>query len=170
VIVDYDPEWPSAAARVAEAIARACAPHVRAVEHIGSTSVPGLGAKPIIDVMPVLGRFEDGHACVAPMEGIGYQYRGEYGIPGRHYFVRGDGGAGTVHAHFLVEGSPEWRNHLLFRDYLRAHPSEAAAYERVKREMAERYRDRRDLYPEAKAPFVEGVLERAATWDSSGRG
>lgn len=164
-IDDHDPAWPSIAARLASAIAEACRGALLRVEHIGSTSVPGLAAKPVIDLMPVLRHFEDGERCVQPMLALGYDYRGEYGIPGRHYFTGRDVQSGLrVHVHMLVEGSPEYRNHLLFRDYLRAHPHEASAYAGVKREMARRYRDDRPAYTDGKAGWVEAAIERARGW------
>lgn len=168
-ISEYDPAWPQIAARLAEAISTACADAVQRVEHIGSTSVPGLGAKPVIDLMPVLASFEDGARCVAPMEQLGYEYRGEYGIPGRHYFPGHDEESGLrVHVHMLVDGSEEYRNHLLFRDYLREHPAEAAAYEAMKRTMAEEHAGDRQAYTDAKTPWITACLERARVWRSSG--
>jgi len=79
-ICDYDPAWPARFEAARFAISMAVGVRLVAVEHIGSTFVPGLAAKPVIDVMPSLRRFEDGHACVAPLEALGYVYRGEYGI------------------------------------------------------------------------------------------
>ena len=154
-ICDYDPAWPARfeAARFAISIA---------VEHIGSTSVPGLAAKPIIDVMPSLRRFEDGHACVAPLEALGYVYRGEYGIPGRHYFVSSNSqGRRDQHVHMLVIGSDPWTRHLLFRDYLRAHPAAALEYAALKRALAAQYRWEMDAYADSKSGFVQDILARA---------
>ncbi len=164
-IVEHAPGWAGIAARLLSAIQSACAGVLLRVEHIGSTSVSGLAAKPVIDLMPVLAAFEDGARCVGPMEALGYDYRGEYGIPGRHYFSGWDAETGLrVHVHMLVEGSEPWRNHLLFRDFLRAHPSEAAAYAQVKRATAERHRNDREAYTDGKAWWVEGALERARAW------
>jgi GrpB-like predicted nucleotidyltransferase (UPF0157 family) len=165
VIQDYDPAWPEVAARLGHAIDSACGDAVLRVEHIGSTSVPGLAAKPIIDLMPVLARFDDGRACVDPMTALGYDYRGEYGIPGRHYFTGHDAQSNlAVHVHMLVQRSQEYRKHLLFRDYLRTHPATARAYEDMKREMAARYGDDRDAYTESKTDFVLETVARAEAW------
>ena len=132
VIADYNPEWPLRFEAAKRTIAQAVGPLLASVEHIGSTAVPSLAAKPIIDVMPGLTTLEDGSGCVAPLEALGYEYYGENGIPGRHYFDHCDkGGAqgtGIQHVHVLVVGSEEWKRHILFRDYLRANPDEAKKY------------------------------------------
>jgi GrpB-like predicted nucleotidyltransferase (UPF0157 family) len=90
VLAPYDPEWPAQFAAARDEILAACSGLVIDVRHIGSTAIPGLAAKAIIDMMPVVQRFEDGTSCVGGLRKLGYEYRGEYGIAGRHYFVRGD--------------------------------------------------------------------------------
>lgn len=168
-IVEPDPRWPARFEASAAAIRAACGEHLVGLEHVGSTSVPGLAAKPIIDLMPVVARFEDGEACIAPIEALGYAYRGEYGIAGRHYFVRdGDGDRLREHVHLLVAGSAEAEKHLLFRDYLRAHPDRARAYETLKRALALRHGGDREAYTDGKAAFVEATLALGARWRRSG--
>lgn len=163
VIVPYDPDWPRVATRPIEAIREACGAVLTDVQHIGSTSVPHLPAKPVIDLMPVVRTFEDGARCIAPLVALGYEHRGEYGIPGRRYFVGLDAASGlVVHAHLLHEGHEQWRGHQVFRDYLRLHPDEATAYAAEKRAVAERV-SRAD-YPEAKAAWVRAAIGRAEEW------
>jgi len=154
VIADHDPTWPEAFARSAHVICEACGALVIAIEHIGSTSVPGLAAKPIIDIMPMLASFEDGFACVAPLEALGYESRGEFGIPGRHYFVRDADAGPPEHVHMYASGADEAVRHLLLRDYLRTHPGRAASYAALKRGLAVRFRDDREAYSEAKTDFI----------------
>ena len=141
------------------------------VEHIGSTAVPGLAAKPIIDIMPGLETFDDGFACVSPLEVLGYEYRGENGIPGRHYFDHfdksGAQASGIQHVHMLVVGSESWTRHVLFRDYLRTNSDEARRYARLKRSLAERYTQDREAYTEGKTAFIERALARAKTTERS---
>lgn len=168
-VVDYDPSWPARFEAIRAEIERACGDLLVCVEHVGSTAVPGLAAKPIIDVQPGLRAFEDGFACVEPMQALGYEYRGEWGIAGRHYFVRDDADGLREHVHMLVVGSERWHEMPLFRDYLRAHAEEAREYERLKRELAGRFRLDRAQYTEAKAEFVGAVLARARGWDAVGR-
>ncbi len=104
------------------------------VEHIGSTAVPGLVAKPILDLLAGLQPL-DVAPGVAAMEALGYEYLGEYGIPGREFFRKG-GDARTHHVHAVELGGPQWVRHVAFRDYLRAHPDEAARYGAAKRSAA----------------------------------
>jgi GrpB-like predicted nucleotidyltransferase (UPF0157 family) len=160
VIVDYDPRWPELFEAEKARILEACGEWLATVEHIGSTSVPGLAAKPIIDIMPGLRRLEDGRHCIEPMQKLGYQYLGEYGIPERLYFNKGV--PRSHHVHMFVVGHEHWDRHLLFRDYLRMHPEAAARYTALKRELVEKFRDDRDAYTEAKSEFVRDIEADAA--------
>jgi GrpB-like predicted nucleotidyltransferase (UPF0157 family) len=162
VLAPYDPDWPARFAAARDEILSACAGLVIEVHHIGSTSIPGIAAKPIIDIMPVVRRFEHGATCVGGLRALGYEYRGEYGIAGRHYFVRGDPRSHQVHMY--AADHREVERHLLFRDYLRTHPDERAAYETLKRDLAARFSHDVSAYAAAKTPFCERIdrLARAA--------
>lgn len=142
-------------ARLREAIGE----HVVAIEHIGSTAICGLPAKPIIDIAAAVREAVDAQACVRLLENIGYEYRGESGIAGRYYFVKGE--PRTHHLHMVESGSDFWRDHLLFRDYLRRHREVAEKYERLKRDLAIKYEKDRGAYTEGKSRFIEEVLKRA---------
>jgi GrpB-like predicted nucleotidyltransferase (UPF0157 family) len=142
-------------ARLREAVGE----HVVAIEHVGSTSICGLSAKPIIDVAAGVREAADAERCVRPLESIGYEYRGESGIAGRYYFVKGE--PRTHHLHMAELGGGLWRGHLLFRDYLRGHREVAEEYERLKRELAIKYGRDRGAYTEGKSIFIEEVLKRA---------
>lgn len=132
---------------------------VVAIEHVGSTAICGLSAKPIIDIAVAIRVITIVEKCVMPLENIGYKYRGESGIPGRHYFVKGE--PRTHHLHMVELRSDFWRSHLLFRDYLRQHPKIAREYENLKKELAQTYTMNREAYTEGKAAFIEGVLKAA---------
>jgi GrpB-like predicted nucleotidyltransferase (UPF0157 family) len=162
-IADYDSRWSSMFEEARAEILAACGPSLVAVEHIGSTSVRGLGAKPIIDIMAAVGRLDDARQLIEPLAALGYEYVPEHeaSLPDRRFFRRGLRGAGTHHLHVVELGSREWRQHLLFRDYLRAHPDTAAGYERLKRELAATHATDRGAYTAAKTPFIESVVERA---------
>jgi len=161
-IAEFDPAWPGAYERERAAILAALGDLVFAVEHVGSTSVPGLGAKPIIDIMIGLRDLADHARCVAPLDGLGYEYRGDGGIPGRHYFRKKLAvGLRTHHIHMVERESDFWRRHVLFRDYLRGHPDEASAYQRLKVRLAAQFRDDRLAYTEAKSEFIEAALAKA---------
>jgi GrpB-like predicted nucleotidyltransferase (UPF0157 family) len=133
---------------------------VVAIEHVGSTAVCGLSAKPIIDIAVAVREIADAGKCVTQLEGIGYESRGELGIPGRQYFTKGD--PRTHHLHMVELNSELWRSHLLFRDYLRQRPEAAKEYENLKTELARKHAENREAYTEGKAAFIEGVLKAAS--------
>jgi GrpB-like predicted nucleotidyltransferase (UPF0157 family) len=160
-LLPYSPLWPRLFAREAQRILEACPAVIVAVEHIGSTAVPGLPAKPILDLMPGLAVHADGLRAIVPLQQLGYEYRGENGIPGRYYFDLCREQRVVVHAHTYEIGTWNWRRHLLFRDYLRAHPAVAAEYAALKQELALRYRNDRVAYTEAKGAFINEVVARA---------
>ena len=160
-VVEYSAEWPRVFEREEAAILSACLPWITEVHHIGSTSVPGLAAKPILDVLPVAVGPAEALEAVAPMTALGYRYRGENGIAGRLYFDRVVEGRTVVHVHMFPAGHPEVRRHLVFRDHLRVNPDVAREYERLKRELASRYRDDRRTYTDSKAAFITGVIDAA---------
>jgi len=154
-VVDYDPAWPDQFREEVVAIKRALGDHVVALEHGGSTSVPGLAAKPIIDMWASLAaplREEDIDAMVA----IGYEYLGESALPDQDFFVKR--ASISYHLHCYPAGHPEWDRHLAFRDWLRTHPDGAAAYARLKRELAKRFPADALAYTEAKSEFILEAL------------
>jgi GrpB-like predicted nucleotidyltransferase (UPF0157 family) len=160
-IVNWDPEWPVLFASLSSPIAAALGPVMVRIEHVGSTAVPGLAAKPIIDidaVVPVGSLAE----AVRRLAEIGYTHKGDQGIAGRDAFRPP---AGTVPHHLYVcpTDSPELAAHLRFRDALRADSRLAAEYARLKRELAARFGEDRVAYCDAKAPFVRAVLSQAVT-------
>jgi GrpB-like predicted nucleotidyltransferase (UPF0157 family) len=162
VLVPHDPAWAAQFAIARDEILSACNGLVTEVHHVGSTAIPGLAAKPVLDLLPVVRRFEDGAACVPALQALGYAHRGEHGIAGRHYFVRGT--PRSDHAHLFAADHPEVERHLLFRDYLRAHADEREAYEHLKRDLAAKFGDDRQAYAAAKTPFCDRIdhLARAA--------
>ncbi len=160
-VVPHRPEWAELFAQERDAILAACAGVVLRVEHIGSTAVPGLSAKPVLDLMPGVKASSDGAKAVEPMRTIGYECLGEYGIPGRLYFQKFREGRRVAHAHLFEIDSLPWRRHLLFRDLLRNDAGAAQAYERLKRTLAERFRNDRHAYTDGKAGFIEWLLARA---------
>jgi GrpB-like predicted nucleotidyltransferase (UPF0157 family) len=160
-LVSHRPEWATLFRGEAERIVRACGGLVATIEHIGSTAVPGLIAKPILDMMPGIARREDGPATIGPMESLGYVCKGEHGIPGRLYFEMHRDGLRVVHAHMFLIGTDDWERHLLFRDYLRDHPNAAREYGKLKLELSERYRNDRPAYTDGKTDFIRSLVERA---------
>jgi GrpB-like predicted nucleotidyltransferase (UPF0157 family) len=127
------------------------------IEHIGSTSVPGLCAKPIVDVMVGLRRLELSAGQIASMEGLGYEYLGEYGLSGRLFFRKQ---TRTHHVHVVEHGGPHWERQLLFRDALRSDADERRRYAEFKRRLVAEGHPR-DVYTELKTPFIREIEARA---------
>lgn len=132
-----------------------------AIEHVGSTAVPGLAAKPIIDLDVVVASAEDIPEAIERLARLGYYHQGDLGIPGREAF-RSPGGAPEHHLYLCPQDSPELRRHLAFRDYLRSHPEAAEEYAELKRALAQRFPDRRSDYTAGKAAWIAGILSRAS--------
>ncbi|WP_233880888.1 GrpB family protein [Virgibacillus halodenitrificans] len=131
-------------------------------EHFGSTSVPGMKAKPVIDIMCLVKDISKIDAFNTTLEAIGYEAAGEWGISGRRLFRKG-GENRTHHVHVYQSDHPEIERHLIVRDYLRTHPKEATMYSRLKEKLAQEYNDTR-FYSKAKKPFIQELEERALLW------
>lgn len=134
----------------------ALGPRIVSIEHVGSTSIPGVPAKPILDILVGVEDFEEARVCIAPMVAFGYTYRGENGIPGRHYFVKGD--PRTHHMHVLEVRSEDYALTLRFRDLLCTRPDLAEQYAREKERLALRYSRDREGYQREKGRVVEKML------------
>ena len=164
VVVPYDPRWPRHFEEERARIERAIGPWTWEIEHVGSTAVPGLAAKPVIDVMVGVGSLEDSPILVERLAGIGYRYvpELEWVFPFRRYFRKPRQGRRTHQIH-LVERSNSgwWDRHLLFRDHLRTHPEDAEGYARLKYELSGRFCDDREAYTDAKTAFIRECVRRA---------
>lgn len=155
----YDPRWPEQFKELRDRIAAAMGPLVLAIEHVGSTSVPNMCAKPIID-LDVIVRPEDVPAAISAVEALGYRHEGNLGVNGREAF-RWVAEFPEHHLYVCPQGSPALERHLLVRDYLRRHPEAAREYAEVKRQLAQKYHDNRTKYQAAKAEFVDALMEKA---------
>ncbi|MGI4787338.1 MAG: GrpB family protein [Janthinobacterium lividum] len=161
VLATYDPSWPVIFLGEAQAIRQALGDVLIGVEHVGSTAIPGLAAKPIIDIVASVTTFAAGTSTIPALEALGYDCRGECGIPGRLFFRKGViDFKRTHHLHLVEAGHEQWNSMRLFRDYLRSHPGEAQRYEALKHTLAERFRDNRAAYTKGKARFIQAVLEK----------
>jgi len=157
VVVPYDPAWPATFERLRDRIAAALGDLAVGIEHIGSTAVPGLDAKPVIDIDVVIRHAEDLDEVASRLAALGYTRLGDLGIIGREAF-RATPNLPRHHLYVCAAGSAPLQAHLTLRDALRAHPELAAKYAALKRELAERFRDDRDSYTEGKTPFITSVL------------
>ena len=142
-LVPYDPRWPALFEHERDSIEVAIEPWVVEVEHIGSTAVPGLDAKPVIDIMAGLRSPRDTSPCIEALAKIGYSYLEDHVLPDRLLFLLKSAEAGRsarkYHLHVAEAAGVFWERHLLFRDYLRAHPVTTNEYARLKYELAERF-------------------------------
>lgn len=161
-VVDYNPEWEKLYQAEAARLRLALGNLLAGLEHIGSTSVPGLAAKPIIDIMVGVHKISDAKACVDILTERGYVYVPEFevSIPERRFFHRVENGRRTHHLHLVEVGSQFWKEHILFRDVLRTHEDVAEQYATLKRGLAARYREDRFGYTDAKSDFILGVMEK----------
>jgi GrpB-like predicted nucleotidyltransferase (UPF0157 family) len=160
VVSDYDNDWPRLFEEIAQPVREAVADLGAQVEHVGSTSVPGLAAKPIIDIDVVVESANDVPAAIERLRALGYVYQGDKGIKGREAFLWPPG-ARPHHLYVVVRGSPPHLDHVEFRDYLRGNPDVASEYGALKTELAEQHGDDRLGYGEAKSDFVERALRSA---------
>lgn len=169
VLVPYDPQWPGAFAREAARLADALGDVPVELHHMGSTAVPGLEAKPVIDILAVVPRVEALDDRGAAFASLGYEAMGEFGIVGRRYFRKNDDtGRRTHQVHAFSAGSAEILRHLDFRDYLRAHSDVRDAYASLKRRLAAECVDDMQYYSEGKTRFIRDIERRAARWRSLG--
>jgi GrpB-like predicted nucleotidyltransferase (UPF0157 family)/GNAT superfamily N-acetyltransferase len=163
-VVPYDPQWPARFAEESAAVHAALGDTVIRIEHIGSTSVPGLAAKPIIDMLPLVRSVAELGGRIPAMAAIGYLPRGEFGLPGRCYFVKGTAYARRVHCHAYAIDHPEVERHLAFRDYLRAHPVARDAYAALKIEMAQRHPADIVAYMDGKDALIKQLEAESLRW------
>lgn len=155
-VVPYDPKWALMFESEAKLIQQALGSNCIEVHHIGSTSVPGLSAKPIIDILPVVKNILGVDVAGAAMEKLGYEAKGEYGIAFRRYFQKG-GNVRTHNVHVYEEGDPEISRYLKFRDWMRSHADDAQAYSRLKTSLAEKFPDDILNYCFGKDAFVADI-------------
>jgi GrpB-like predicted nucleotidyltransferase (UPF0157 family) len=160
IIKEYDPKWASLFETERNELMEAIGHYVADIEHIGSTAVPGLAAKPVVDILVGLRRLLDAQDCIMPIESMGYEYIPEFEdeFPERRYFRKGKNGIRSHQIHMVEIHSDFWKRHLLFRDHLRSNPQTAKEYAVLKQELAKKFTDDREGYTNAKTDFIKGVL------------
>lgn len=164
-VVPHDPRWKMAFEDEAKAIKRALGRTPIQLHHIGSTAVPGVLAKPIIDLLGTVYDLQDIDAEAHAFESLGYEVMGAYGIDGRRYFRKFDSdGTRTHHLHVFEEGSTHAERHLAFRDYLTAHPKVAKEYSELKDRLTRGNAVTWDAYIDGKDPYVSRVELQAVEW------
>lgn len=167
VVLPYDSRWPALFEQATEELRRTIGSEILEVHHVGSTAVPGLCAKPILDILVSIPGFERGVLLVPALEELGYRFRPDEEIPDRHYFCRRNG---TRRTHHLSLAEPASRYHavtLAFRDALRSHPELASRYAALKQQLATKFPTNREAYIDGKSKFVADVLARVGTRDGA---
>jgi GrpB-like predicted nucleotidyltransferase (UPF0157 family) len=171
VIAEYDPAWPQRFEAERARLQNAIGEWAVAIEHVGSTAVPGLAAKPIIDIGVALQDLADALKCITPLLELGYQCCGEFRIPGRTFFRKPttepipgqitDGVGRTHQIHMYQRDHEQFVWHIAFRDYMRSHPEDAAEYAALKRDVASHHGDDIEKYIEGKHDYIREILRKA---------
>jgi GrpB-like predicted nucleotidyltransferase (UPF0157 family) len=160
LLVDYDPEWPSLFEAERERLQTVLLSIPRGIEHYGSTAVPGLRAKPILDILVGILALDDWVRCKQPLESLGYDYAEHAGVPGHHIFGRGRDLSERTHLVHIVEfGGRSWRSNLAFRDALRTNQTLREEYLIVKQMASNLAPEGRARYNELKQPFFDKVIK-----------
>lgn len=162
-VVPYSEEWPVEYEKESKAIKDLFNDEIINIYHVGSTSIPGIYAKPVIDILVEVKDIEMVDSFNISMENIGYTCVGEGGIPGRRYFYKG-GNKRTHHVHMFKTGSEEISRHLNFRDYMIAHPEEAKDYEELKKQLADKFKYNSEGYVSGKDAFIKDIDKKAEQW------
>jgi GrpB-like predicted nucleotidyltransferase (UPF0157 family) len=160
-VVPYDPSWVAQFEREKAALKKLLAPWRRGpIEHVGSTAIPSLCAKPVIDIMVGVTSLGQSEPAKAALREAGYQYA-EYKTDVMHWFCKPSFAMRTHHLHLIPYGAPLWHDRLKFRDVLRANPALAADYAALKLDLARKFEFDREAYTEAKSPFIARILSSA---------
>jgi GrpB-like predicted nucleotidyltransferase (UPF0157 family)/ADP-ribose pyrophosphatase YjhB (NUDIX family) len=169
-LVPHQAAWAEVFRQEAESLARALGNRVVRTEHIGSTSVPGLDAKPILDIVVAVNCLADERWFEEALAPLGYRHKSGNDRPGRLYFVKYTADERSTHHLNVTElGTECWFSHVAFRDYLRAHPEAREAYRKLKLALAQRYASDRPAYQEGKGAFIESVLALVRSQEDAGQ-
>jgi GrpB-like predicted nucleotidyltransferase (UPF0157 family) len=163
-VTSYEPAWPGMFEAEARQLKAELGKIVTAIHHIGSTAIPGMAAKPIIDILMEVSDIDllDGYDLL--MQGLGYIPKGEYGIAGRRFFIKGSEVVHSHHLHVFQQGDKNIIRHLAFRDYLKMYPTVAREYSQLKFSLAQQFPEDIDGYIAGKDAFVKRLEQKALDW------
>jgi GrpB-like predicted nucleotidyltransferase (UPF0157 family) len=161
VLVPYVSEWTRLFQEEKHRLQKSLGPYVGDIEHIGSTAIPGIVAKPIIDILALLRCVSDMDRCISLLGALGYTYKGEQDVQGWHFFCKAGAANTTHHLHIFPRDNEHWHKYLLFRDYLCVHSIVASTYVALKKRLAAQYADDRKAYTAGKAAFIQSVVALA---------
>lgn len=159
---DYTEDWKVMFEEEVKILKAIFGDEITSFEHFGSTSIPGMKAKPVIDMMCIVNEIEKIDSYNEQMNSMQYDVAGEWGIEGRRLFRKG-GENRTHHIHFYQSDNPQIKRHIVFRDYLLANPEEASRYSQFKEALANKYESTSDYSP-AKKAFVSAMEKKALAW------
>jgi GrpB-like predicted nucleotidyltransferase (UPF0157 family) len=165
IVTTYQSSWQDNYELEAAQLRRFFGGELLEIHHIGSTSIPGMDAKPIIDILMVVRDIQKIDTYHIKMQRAGYISKGEYGIPGRRFFIKGDELHHTHHIHVFQKGYADISRHINFRDYLTAHPEEAREYARLKRKLSNRFPLDIDAYQAGKEYYIKRIDQKAKEWN-----
>lgn len=163
-LVPHNPEWSQLADQEMSRLLEGLSFPIIGIYHIGSTSIPDIKAKPILDFVMEVEDLDHVIKSHAEFEALGYESKGEFGIPGRQFFTRDTDGERSHHLHVFQQGHPDIERHTVFRDYLRANPAAARDYEALKEQLAKRFPKQSSDYTAAKSDFILSMDEVARYW------
>jgi GrpB-like predicted nucleotidyltransferase (UPF0157 family) len=169
-ILPHDPLWASAFRNEAALIFSLLPNGIVSIEHIGSTAIPEIHAKPVIDILCAVSSLEIVDRAASSLRAVGYIAKGEHGITGRRFFQKlNNAGQRTHHVHMFLQGSPHLRRHIGFRDFLLAHPDRALEYSQAKVAILKDGVSSRQVYQDKKAPLVAQLEAEALAWLANGK-
>ncbi|MBU4204957.1 GrpB family protein [Patescibacteria group bacterium] len=160
-LFSYNPAWKRLYKEEEKLLRFVIGKYVLDIQHVGSTSIPGAKAKPIIDIAIGVKNLKEGEKCIKPLKQLGYEYKHNAGIKGRHFFVKGNEINRTHYVHIEKLDGRLWKNHIIFRDYLRKYKETVKEYNELKEKLAKKYKDDRDTYTAWKDSFIQGIIKKA---------
>jgi len=163
-VVAYDSNWTQMFVEEAGKIVLALEEEIVDIHHIGSTSIPFMPAKPIIDILPVVHSLEVAEEYDRAMESLGYESKGEFGMARRRFYSKDNDGTLTFHVHVFEKGDPEIERHVGFRDFLISNSEDARAYAQLKQRLARRFPNDPESYTNAKSAFIQQTESRIEEW------
>ena len=160
-LLPYNPAWKKLYKKEEKFLRSVIGKQVLDIQHVGSTSIPGVKAKPIIDIAIGVKNLKSGKKCIKPLEKLGYEHKGGAGIKGRHFFAKGSEKNRTHYVHIVKLNGRFWKNCILFRDYLQKHKRTIKKYNELKEKLAKKYKDNRKKYTAQKHSFIQGIIKKA---------
>ncbi|MCX6764168.1 MAG: GrpB family protein [Candidatus Nealsonbacteria bacterium] len=160
-LLPYNPNWEKLYKKEEKLIRSVIGEYIKDIQHVGSTSIPGAKAKPIIDIAIGVESLKIGKKCIKPLKKLGYQYAYDSKIGGQHFFAKGKEKNRTHYIHMIKLNGRYWKNCILFRDYLRKHKDIIKKYNNLKEKLAKIYKDDRDTYTIKKSSFIRIIIKKA---------